>query len=216
MSPSERRTAARAALLLLLVSTARWGWERSRAEPLTLPDTAGVRERLLERGREALEERELRERPLGAGERLDPNRASEAELDRLPGVGPATARAIVEARERTGGFLRPEDLLAARGVGPGTLERMRAHLEIGPAPPGLRRPGRAADRPSGHASGPLDLNRAGEGELLRLPGVGPALAGRIVALRERRGRFDSAADLLEVRGIGPATLERMRPLVTPP
>jgi competence protein ComEA len=56
----------------------------------------------------------------------------------------------------------------------------------------------------------VDLNRAGEAELIALPGIGPALAGRILAERERRGRFRSVDELLEVRGIGPATLERLR------
>jgi len=60
---------------------------------------------------------------------------------------------------------------------------------------------------------PLDLNREGEAGLDRLPGVGPALAARIVAFRVRQGPFDSVGALEGVRGIGPATLERLRPFL---
>jgi competence protein ComEA len=60
---------------------------------------------------------------------------------------------------------------------------------------------------------PIDLNRAGRGELLQLPGVGPNLANRIVDVRDGRGGFQSPDDLRSVSGIGPARLERIRPWV---
>jgi competence protein ComEA len=63
---------------------------------------------------------------------------------------------------------------------------------------------------------PLGLNGATREALERLPGVGPALAQRILEERERRGGFSTVDDLLSVRGIGPATLERLRPLLTVP
>jgi competence protein ComEA len=60
---------------------------------------------------------------------------------------------------------------------------------------------------------PVDLNRAERGELLQLPGVGPALADRIADTREARGGFGSADDLRTVPGVGPARLEKVRPWV---
>jgi competence protein ComEA len=60
---------------------------------------------------------------------------------------------------------------------------------------------------------PLDVNRAAVGDLELLPGVGPALAQRIVAHRVEHGAFASIDALAQVRGIGPKTLERLRPLV---
>jgi competence protein ComEA len=59
----------------------------------------------------------------------------------------------------------------------------------------------------------LDLNQADVAALTTLPGVGPALAERIVAHRQQVGRFASLDDLMRVRGIGPALVERLRPLV---
>jgi competence protein ComEA len=64
------------------------------------------------------------------------------------------------------------------------------------------------------ATGPLDLNTATLEQLDELPGVGPATAKAILAERERRGRFRSVEDLLDVRGIGPAKLDGLRDLVT--
>lgn len=56
------------------------------------------------------------------------------------------------------------------------------------------------------------INSASVSELQSLPGVGPALAQRIIAERSR-GRFASAEDLLRVSGIGKAKLEKMRAYV---
>jgi competence protein ComEA len=60
---------------------------------------------------------------------------------------------------------------------------------------------------------PLDLNLATESDLDGLPGVGPVLAGRILAWREEHGRFTSVDELLEVSGIGTATFTDLAPLV---
>jgi competence protein ComEA len=56
---------------------------------------------------------------------LDLNTATVEQLDELPGVGPATAQAIVSAREKLGGFRSVDDLLDVRGIGPAKLEALR-------------------------------------------------------------------------------------------
>lgn len=60
---------------------------------------------------------------------------------------------------------------------------------------------------------PLDLNTASVGELMALPGIGEKRAAAIVAWREENGPFGCVDDLAEVRGIGPATVDRLRPFV---
>ena len=74
----------------------------------------------------------------------------------------------------------------------------------------------AASRSPAKSSGPmepLDPNTATASELDRLPGVGPALAERIVAERAR-ARFVVLEDLLRVRGVGAAMLEKLAPHVS--
>ena len=61
---------------------------------------------------------------------LDLNTASEDELDELPGVGPATAAAIVQARTRGGPFRAVDDLLEVRGIGPAKLEAIRELVRV--------------------------------------------------------------------------------------
>lgn len=60
----------------------------------------------------------------------------------------------------------------------------------------------------------INLNTASARELEGLPGVGEARAKAIVATREKRGGFKSVEELVEVKGIGKAALEKLRPLVT--
>ena len=65
-----------------------------------------------------------------AAERIDPNTASPASLQRLPDVGPVLAGAIVADRQAHPGqpFTCPEDLARVKGIGPGTVERLRPYL----------------------------------------------------------------------------------------
>lgn len=61
--------------------------------------------------------------------------------------------------------------------------------------------------------GLMDLNTASEAQLDTLPRIGPVRAGDIVAYRELNGPFTSVDQVTEISGIGPATLEGIRPLV---
>jgi competence ComEA-like helix-hairpin-helix protein len=59
----------------------------------------------------------------------------------------------------------------------------------------------------------VNINTATAAELELLPGIGPAMAARILEHRTQIGRFTSIDQLDDVRGIGPKTLEKLRPLV---
>lgn len=201
-----------AALLLLALSGVRWGFAASSDRG---PATGGDALSGLVAGTgAAVQKADRAARPLDAGERIDPNRADVTELDRLPGVGPATALAIVEARDAGAVFRAPADLQQVRGLGPRTVEKLTPHLDL-EAPP----PRRSGGRPSTTRRGPvgrststpatIDVNRATSAELQGLPGVGPVLADRIVAERRRRP-FVHLDDLTRIPGVGPATVERLR------
>ena len=61
----------------------------------------------------------------------------------------------------------------------------------------------------------VDVNRAEWPELIQLPGIGRTLADRLVAERDANGAFRDVEDLGRVGGIGPRTLERIRPYILP-
>jgi competence protein ComEA len=71
----------------------------------------------------------------------------------------------------------------------------------------------SAPRTAASADDPVVLNTAFAADLRRLPGIGEKRANAILALRVRMGRFRALEDLLKVKGIGRATLKRLRPLL---
>jgi competence protein ComEA len=156
-------------------------------------------------------EEEAAATPLAEHERIDPNQAPVSQLRRLPGVGPARARAIVRERESGGPFRVLADLERVPGIGSRTVEALEPHLRLGGRSSatgpvaGLRAP----DAPIP----PVNVNRAQIKELEQITGIGPALAARIIETRQRYGPFRGADDLLQVPGIGPAVLQRIRPQV---
>ena len=58
------------------------------------------------------------------------NRASEAELTTLQGIGSSKARAIILYREMFGGFATPEDITKVKGIGSATFEKNRARIRV--------------------------------------------------------------------------------------
>ena len=132
---------------------------------------------------------------------------------RHPGVVRLHAGArLGDALRKAGGATRRADLAAvnlARAVVDGEQVFVPAPGETPPAaaaPPGPAAPG--------SRGGVVDLNTADEAQLDALPGVGPVIAGRIVAWRQEHGRFSSVDELTEVSGIGDATFAELQPLVT--
>ena len=60
----------------------------------------------------------------------------------------------------------------------------------------------------------IDINTATSEQLQTLPGIGPAKASAIIEYREAHGAFARVDDITNVSGIGPATLDNIRPLVS--
>ena len=220
MTRDESRTLAITAGVLFLAGAVRAGLEAVRPPLAVHADTVSA-QALAADSREMLDEEARRSAPLAPGERIDPNTATEEELDRLPGIGPAAARAIVESRTAQGRFADAGALTRVRGIGPATAERLAPHLLLAASGGGRR-----ARRPTGatttttaprtaspalpRVGRPIDLNRATAEQLDEVRGIGPALATRIIARRAEVGGFRRVEDLLEVRGIGPAMLETAR------
>lgn len=148
---------------------------------------------------------------------IDLNRADRNELLQIPGLGASSADAILAHRAERGRFESLDDLTHVHGIGPKTTEKVKPWLQLGPGNEEPverleRKPlppltGKAAKIAASDAK--IDVNSAGEGELMRLPGIGATLAGRIVQARP----FANVDDLRRVKGIGSKTLESLRPFV---
>ena len=64
------------------------------------------------------------------------------------------------------------------------------------------------------AASPLNINTATPAQLETLPGLGKAVAGRIVEYREKNGNFKKVEDLMNVKGIGEKSFLKLKPLIT--
>jgi competence protein ComEA len=134
-----------------------------------------------------------------------------------PGVYrlPADAR-ILDAVDAAGGFGPRVDateadrrLNLAAPVRDGDEIHVPARGEVAALSPGSA----GGDPASGQAGGPIDVNHATAEALDTLPGVGPATAAKIIAAREEQP-FASLEELGSRKVVGPATLEKIRDLVT--
>lgn len=82
-------------------------------------------------------------------------------------------------------------------------------LLLGAAPESARSPGVEIA-----VGGLVNINTASAAELETLPGIGPALAGRIIEYREANGGFGDPAEIVQVRGIGEATYAKLADRIT--
>lgn len=121
---------------------------------------------------------------------------------------------LFQAVELAGGLLPSADA-SALNLAPKVEDGRHYHFpEVGGL--GASSPAGALVSPSGSSpsiGGKVNVNRASEKELESLPGIGPTLASRIVEHRKKHGPFRGPEDLLKVKGIGPAKLKEISPLV---
>ncbi len=82
------------------------------------------------------------------------------------------------------------------------------------ATPPVHAAGRAAAKSTATLAGPVNINTASVEEFDALPGIGPAIAKRIVDYRREHGPFTKLEDLLSVKGVGAKLLGRIRDRLT--
>jgi competence ComEA-like helix-hairpin-helix protein len=145
------------------------------------------------------------------------NTATQADLETLPRIGPALAERILAYRDEIGQFTSVDELNNVSGIGGATLDGLRPLVTLGDGDASALPDGvvRATVPPLATPSGgdTIALNSATQADLETLPGIGPAMAERIIAYRDEIGQFTTIDELDNVSGIGEATLERLRPLL---
>jgi competence protein ComEA len=146
---------------------------------------------------------------------VDLNSASKSDILQLPGVGEKMADRILASRDAGNG------LRGVKGVGNSRYEALKPHLTSGQNEQFIKSPGDAAApamssrRESKKGLPPgvkIDVNHATSEELQKLEGIGPVMAAKIIEERNK-GPFRSPDDLRRVKGIGPKTMEKIRPFL---
>ncbi len=154
-----------------------------------------------------------------SGGPVDLNTAPVSVLVTLPGIGEKRAEAIIAFREARGQIAAADDLLEIDGFGPATVDNIRPFVAQSNT---KRPPGDEAGReesPSGTGANPdqlVDLNIGSLSALMTLPGIGESRAAAIIRFRESSGPIESVDDLLEIDGIGTATVDAIRPFAVQP
>jgi competence protein ComEA len=128
---------------------------------------------------------------------------------RRPGVYEfASGDRVIDAVNRAGGARNGADLTSLNLAAP-----LADGTQIVVPRPGATVPAGGGSTGAG-STALININTASETELETLPDVGPVTAAAIIDYRTQNGPFTAVDDLIDVSGIGPATLEQIRPFVT--
>jgi competence protein ComEA len=150
---------------------------------------------------------------------VDINTATQPELEAVKGVGAATAKKIIAGRP-----YKSLDELTKAGLSAKKIEALKASVTVGkvaaaPAPAAEKKPVAApaakpaekkAPAASPAAAAPVDLNTADQKALESLPGIGPALAKKIMEGRP----FQSVEDLSRIKGLNKSKIDAIKDKVT--
>ncbi|MDD5645039.1 MAG: helix-hairpin-helix domain-containing protein, partial [bacterium] len=134
---------------------------------------------------------------------IDINSADADKLEELPGIGPVTALKIIRYREQNGAFSSIEDIQKVSGIGPRTFDAVKSFICVKTGEKDCRN----------GAMSKIDINTADMIELSSLPGIGEKTALNIISYRKDFGPFRSEQDILNVKGIGPEKLSKVKHLI---
>ncbi len=134
------------------------------------------------------------------------------ELITIPGIGEKKAEDILQYKEGNG-FQKKSELMNVKGIGQKTYEKIEKYfidLAFEDSSTTI-----IPDKPETISiPNKININTADKNELTKITGIGPSKAEKIIALREKIGKFEKKEDLLQVKGIGEKTLEKMSDQIT--
>lgn len=196
----------------------------SQAEVDKLRPLVIARESAAEKVEKAKAEMKNEFKKIEAGEKVDVNKATAAELEALPGVGPAIAKAIMADRP----YKTVDDLEKVKGLSKAKLAALKDLITSGPpaavpaAPKAAAPKGGAMEKAKekGKAKAApkvvlapdekVNINKATAEELDVLPGIGPARAKLIVDARP----FDKIEDIMKIKGIKEVEFGKIKGMIT--
>jgi competence protein ComEA len=156
--------------------------------------------------------------PKAASGKVNLNSATQAALEELPGIGPAHAKAIIEARP----FKSVDDLARVKGLGKARIDVLK-DLVTTTAPVADVTANRAASKttrrmaetstgetPKLKAGQKVNINTASKDELDVLPGIGPVRAQAIIDARP----FKTIEDVMKVKGIKEVEFGKIKDLIS--
>jgi competence protein ComEA len=135
------------------------------------------------------------------------NTADKAAIENLPGIGSTMADDIIAARP----FKSVADLKNIKGIGQAKFDKLKYLVTVKAAKAAKKIETKSTSQAAKQTKsiGPLDLNSADKSALEELPGIGPALAEKIIAARP----FKSVDDLKDVSGIGLEKFDNIKNLI---
>ena len=155
--------------------------------------------------------------PKAASGKVNLNSATQAALEELPGIGPAHAKAIIEARP----FKSVDDLARVKGLGKSRIDALKDLVTTtAPVPVNANRAAskttrRMAETSTGEtpklkAGQKVNINTASKDELDVLPGIGPVRAQAIIDARP----FKTIEDVMKVKGIKEVEFGKIKDLIS--
>ncbi len=141
----------------------------------------------------------------------DVRTAGVQELKMVPGIGEKTAAKIVELRSE---FVCLEDLQMVSGIGPVKFAKLKEYfLPFGVEHQKKVKQEKKAELEYDKQAELVDVNTASIDELTSVKGIGRVTAQKIVDYRAKNGKFNTADDLLKIKGVGQKKLEVILPQV---
>ena len=134
------------------------------------------------------------------------------ELVTIPGIGEKKAEDILRYKEENG-FQAKNELMNIKGIGEKTYEKIEKYFVDLTYEDTINKI--TLEKPMDNSiPNKININIADKNELTKITGIGPSKADKIIAFREKIGRFEKKEELLQIKGIGEKTLEKMIDQIT--
>jgi len=144
--------------------------------------------------------------------KYDLQNITKEELITIPGIGEKKAEVILQYKEDNG-FKAKIELMNVKGIGEKTYEKIKKYfidLAFEDSTTTIIQKRQLVNS----IPNKININTADKNELTKITGIGPSKADKIIALRAKVGRFEKKEDLLQIKGIGKKTLEKMSEQIT--